>query len=83
MIGVVAFELCTKLSIKPLIWRYIIAYMPSQLLAFVYVWFSGFREELAKTAYRDIWINFSILFILLCIVNTVINIHKMKKNKTP
>lgn len=79
LIGVVAFELCTKLSVKPFIWRYVIAYVPSQLLAFIYVWFSGFREELAKTAYRDIWINFTSFFILLCIVSTVIHIRKEKK----
>lgn len=82
LIGIVAFLLCTDLPVKPLIFRYIIAYVPSQLLAFIYVWFSGLREELAKTAYRDIWINFTSLFIILCIVNTMINIYKEKRNKT-
>ena len=77
LIGIVAFLLCTDLPVKPLIFRYIIAYVPSQLLAFIYVWFSGLREELAKTAYRDIWINFTSLFTLLCIVNTMINIYKI------
>ena len=80
LIGMVAFILCTALPVKPLIFRYLIAYVPSQLLAFVYVWFSGLREELAKTAYRDIWINFTGLFILLCIVNTIISIYNKKKN---
>lgn len=79
LIGIAAFELCTDLPVKPLIFRYIIAYVPSQLSAFGYVWFSGLREELAKTAYRDIWINFASLFILLCIVNTVISIRKEKR----
>ena len=79
LIGIVAYMLCTRLSIKPLVLRYIIAYVPSQLLAFGYVWFSGLREELAKTAYRDIWINFTGLFILLCIVKAVICIRKEKK----
>ena len=51
------------------------------MFAFVYVWFSGLREELAKTAYRDIWINFTSLFLLLCIVNTIISIHNEKRNK--
>ena len=31
LIGVIAFELCTKLSVRPLILRYVIAYGPSQL----------------------------------------------------
>ncbi len=82
LIGIVAFQLCTDLPVKPLIFRYIIAYVPSQLLAFIYVWFSGLREELAETAYRDIWINFTSLFIILCIVNTMISIYKEKRNKT-
>ena len=80
LIGIATFELCTNLPIKPLIFRYMIAYVPSQLLAFTYVWFSGLREELAKTAYRDIWINFTSLFILLCIVNTIISVYKKKRN---
>ena len=71
LIGIAAFELCTKLPVKPLILRYVSAYIPSLLLAFVYVWSTGLREPLAKTAYRDIWINFTSLFVLLCIINTV------------
>lgn len=42
-------------------------------------WFSGLREPLAKTAYRDIWINFTDLFVLLCIINTAIYVFKKKK----
>lgn len=57
-----------------------IAYVPSQLLAFGYVWFTGLREALAKTAYRDIWINFTGLFIVFCIIHTVSGIRKAKKN---
>ena len=41
LIGIAAFELCTNLPVKPLALRYLIAYIPSQLLAFAYVWFSG------------------------------------------
>ena len=39
---------------------------------------SGLREPLAKTAYRDIWINFTSLFVLLCIINTAICVFKKK-----
>lgn len=79
LIGFVAFGLCTKLSVKPLILRYLIAYIPSQLLAFAYVWFCGFRDELASSAYRDIWINFTAFFVLFCIINTVAAVCKSKK----
>ncbi len=80
LIGVVAFEMCTSLPVKPLLLRYLIAYVPSQLLVFLYVWFSGLREELAKSAYRDIWINFMGLFVLLCVVNTIVCMRKRIKN---
>ena len=76
LIGIAAFELCTNLPVKPLVLRYLIAYIPSQMLAFAYVGLSGLREPLAKTAYRDIWINFTSLFVLLCIVNTAIYTFK-------
>ena len=81
LIGIAAFELCTNLPVKPLILRYVMAYIPSQLLAFAYVWFSGLREPLAKTAYRDIWINFTCLFLLLCMVNTVVDICRKKRRQ--
>lgn len=45
LIGIVTFQLCTDLPVKPLILRYVIAYVPSQLLAFLYVWFSGFMKR--------------------------------------
>ncbi len=79
LIGVAAYELCTNLPVKPLILKYIIAYVPSQLLAFAFVWFTGLREPLAKSAYQDIWVNFTCLFVLLCIVDGVISFRKKKK----
>ncbi len=77
LIGIAAFELCTSLPIKPLVLRYVAAYIPSQLLAFGYVWFSGLREPLAKTAYQDVWFNFTGLFILLCAVRACLKIEKV------
>ena len=79
LIGIAAFELYTNLPVQPLVLRYLIAYIPSQLLAFAYVWFSGLREPLAKTAYRDIWINFTSLFVLLSIINTAVCAYKKKR----
>ena len=81
LIGVAAFELCTSLPIKPLILRYVVAYIPSQLLAFAYVWFTSLREPLAKTAYQDIWINFTGMFIVLSVANTIVGICKKKRER--
>ena len=35
LIGIAAFELCTNLTVKPLILRYVAAYVPSQRLCVV------------------------------------------------
>lgn len=78
-IGLAAFELCTRLPVRPLALRYVAAYIPSQLLAFAYVWFTGLREPLAETAYRDIGINFTSLFLLLCIAHMAVDIRKKKR----
>ena len=82
LIGFTAFTLCTSLPVQPLVLRYLAAYVPSQLLVFAYVWFSGLREELAKTAYRDIWINFTGMFVLFCVAGTLADFYKEKKKKT-
>ena len=36
LIGIAAFELCMNLPVKPLALRYLIAYIPFQLLAYVF-----------------------------------------------
>ena len=81
LIGVVAFELYTSLPAKQLLFRYMITYIPSQLLAFGYIGFTGLRELLAETAYRDIWINFTGLFIMLCVIDTIVGICRKKQNQ--
>ncbi len=81
LIGIAAFELCTNLPVKPSILRYVTAYIPTLLLAFAYVWSTGLREPLAKTAYRDIWINFTSLFVLLSVINTAVYAYKKKRGR--
>ena len=81
LIGFAAFGLCTSLTVKPLILRYVIAYIPSQLLAFAYVWFTGLREPLAKSAYQDIWINFTGLFVVLSLLSAAASFWKNKKRR--
>ena len=81
LIGISAFELCTSLPIKLPILRYVAAYIPSQLLAFAYVWFTGLREPLAKTAYQDIWVNFTGLFIVLSAASALFRIYKKKRGR--
>ena len=39
------------------------------------------REPPAKTAYRDIRINFTGLFVLLCMVNAVVYVYKKRREE--
>ena len=71
LIGFAAFGLCTSLTVKPLILRYVIAY----------VWFTGLREPLAKSAYQDIWINFTGLFVVLSLVSAAASFWKNKTRR--
>lgn len=81
LIGIVAYALVTKLTIKPLLLRYVVSYIPTLLLAFFYVWTTSFREKLAQSAYSDIWINFTGMFILFCLIDFVVCKYKNKKEK--
>lgn len=73
--------LCAAAACQTVILRYVAAYIPSRLLAFPYVWFTGLREPLATTAYRDIWINFTCLFVLLRLIGTAVHVCRKKKGK--
>ena len=59
----------------------IIGYIPTLPLAFGYVWISGLREPLAKSAYRDIFVNYSMMFLSICIIYNIIDIARKRKVK--
>ena len=79
LIGVVAYALVTELIIKPMVLRYVVSYIPTVLLAFFYVWSTSFRENLAQSAYMDVWINFTSMFVRFCIVHFIV--YKCRKKK--
>lgn len=78
LIGVVAYALVTELIIKPMVLRYAVSYIPTVLLAF---FMYGLRalENLAQSAYMDIWINFTSMFVIFCIVHFIV--YKCRKRK--
>ncbi len=77
LIGVIAYEMATKLPIKNIKIRMVITYIPTMLLTFFYVWTTSFREPLASSAYRDIFINYTGAFLIVSIVAIVL---EKKKN---
>ena len=81
-IGVLALQLYRKLEFKKKIFNIIASYIPTMLLTFLYVFLVGLREPLAKSAYKDIFINYTLLFVLVLAIDLIIKkIKKSKKNK--
>ena len=64
-IGVVAYEMAVRLPVKNLFLRSVLIYIPTMGLAFVFVWLNRFIEPLAESAYKDIFINYTGLFIIV------------------
>lgn len=50
-------------------------------LAFGFIWLNQFIEPLAKSAYRDIFINYTSLYVLISIIALIKNGIKNKKNQ--
>lgn len=82
LIGVLAYELCIHIKTKNRIVSAVIGYIPTLLLAFGYVWLAGLREPLAKSAYRDIFINYTMMFLCISVIYNIIDIFRRKKGKT-
>lgn len=78
LIGVLAYEMAVQLPIKKMWIRAVITYIPTLGLALMLVWLSGFRETLAKSAYRDILINYTGMFLIICFIIFVTSIIKKK-----
>ena len=82
LIGVLAYEMARRLPIKNVVLRAIVTYIPTMALAFGFVWLNQFIEPLAKSAYMDIFINYTGLFLIVCAVLFAgAFINKKKRNK--
>lgn len=81
LIGVLAIELYIHVKVKNRLVSALIVYIPTLLLVFGYVWLSGLREPLANSAYRDIFINYSTMFLGVSLIHSFI-VHISKKVKT-
>ena len=83
MIGVIAYELATKLPIKNILIRSVAVYIPTLALIMGFVWLNQFIEPLAESAYRDIFINYTSLFVIVSAVAVVRDIiRKKRRGKT-
>lgn len=76
----IAFALIRYVKIKSFWLKVLIIYVPTMLLVFLYVFLRGLTADLAKSAYRDVFINYTAGFILVSVVVFVVSIIRKKKN---
>ncbi|MBQ9152354.1 MAG: hypothetical protein IJ130_00920 [Solobacterium sp.] len=65
LIGVLAYEMAVRLPVKNLFLKLLLVYVPTMLLVFAFVWMNQFIEPLAESAYQDIFINYTGLFLIV------------------
>ncbi len=80
LIGVTAYEMSVRLPVKNLFLRALLVYIPTMALTFGFVWLNQFIEPLAESAYTDIFINYTGLFITVSVI-AVIRAGIRKRNK--
>lgn len=78
LIGVLAYKMATKLPIRNTLVRMMVTYIPTMLLTFFYIWLTGFREPLASSAYQDIFINYTGLFLIISVIAIILEKKKRK-----
>lgn len=79
-IGVVAYEMAIRLPVKNLFLRSALVYIPTMGLTFVFVWLNRFIEPLAESAYKDIFINYTGLFIIVSAIAIIKSFIRKRKN---
>lgn len=73
LIGVFAYELAKHLPIKNVVLRTLVVYVVTLGCVFFVVWLTQFIELLAKSAYKDIFINYTGLFLTISILILIVN----------
>jgi hypothetical protein len=56
-----------------------VVYVPTMLLTFFYVFLRGLTVELASSAYRDIFINYTAGFVFVTVVVFIVCMIKKRK----
>lgn len=81
LIIVLAFAIIRYIRIKNYWLKVLIVYIPTMFLVFLYVFLRGMTAELASSAYRDVFINFTAGFVIVSAVVFVISVIRKKKVK--
>lgn len=81
LIVVIAYALIKNLRIKNFRVKDLAVYIPTMGLVFLYVFLRGLTAELAKSAYRDVFINYTAGFAIVSVIAFVISSARKKKTK--
>lgn len=68
LIAVITIKLFDGIRLKSKILSYLVPYAISMGIVFLYVWLTGFIEPLHPDAYRDIFLNFTAVAIVLMLI---------------
>ena len=79
LVAVIAYALIRYIKVNNFFLKDIIVYIPTMLLVFLYVFLRGLTVELASTAYRDIFINYTAGFLFVTIIVLIVNVIRKKK----
>ena len=78
-IVVVAYTLVRNLEIKNYFLTFLLIYIPILLLSFLFVWIVGFRDTLAESAYRDMFMTITIGSVIVTVIGYIVILIKKKK----
>ena len=81
LIGVAAYEMAVLLPVKNPLLRALIIYIPTMALVFGFVWLNQFIEPLAESAYRDIFINYTGLFVIVSAAAMIVRAVRRRMNR--
>lgn len=78
LIVVLAYALIRYVKISNFALKLLIVYVPTMLLVFLYVFLRGLTAELAKSAYKDIFVCYTVGFVFVSAVVLVVNLIRKK-----
>ena len=78
-IAVLAYALIRYIKMKSFWLKVACVYVPTMLLTFFYVFLRGLTVELASSAYRDIFINYTAGFVFVTLVVFIVTLIRKKK----
>ena len=81
LIAVFVMELCANIKLKSKLLTWLVVYAIAMSIVFAYVWITGFVEPLSKHAYRDIFLNFTSVAVVIGIILSVIEKRKEKRGR--